>query len=97
MRPSVNIFLIFCLSLSALLFASTSLAAGVRVEAMQMPAWVTRADVKQVLKPGTELNSGDLITTGAGARMLLRMGEGSLIKMALLFLFPSARNARSRC
>ncbi len=81
MKLPVNFFLVLNLCLSALLFSSTSLAAGIRVEAMQMPAWYTRADVKQVLKPGTELNSGDLITTGAGARMLLRMDEGSLIKM----------------
>ena len=74
-------FILFVLLGSTGLFSTTSLAAGVRVEAMQMPAWVIRAGVKQVLKPGMELNSADVINTGAGARMLLRLDEGSTIKM----------------
>lgn len=70
-----------CAAILALIFSCTSWAAGAKVEAMQMPAWFERAGDKQALKPGMELTSGDVITTGPGARMLLRMDEGSHIKM----------------
>lgn len=66
---------------STCLFPSISFAKGAIVEAMQMPAWVERAGKKLPLKPGMELNPGDVLTTGAGARMLLRLDEGSLVKM----------------
>ncbi|HEX5636685.1 MAG TPA: hypothetical protein VFY78_06330, partial [Gammaproteobacteria bacterium] len=81
MNIAVKNTLSILLAISALMFTGTSWALGARVEAMQMPAWFERAGVKQALKPGIELNSGDVITTGAGARMLLRLDEGSLVKM----------------
>lgn len=81
MHVAVKKSLSLGLAISALVFSCTSWALGARVEAMQMPAWYERAGVKQALKPGMELNSGDVITTGADARMLLRLDEGSLVKM----------------
>lgn len=51
------------------------------VEALQMPAWLTRDGKRQPLAPGAQLKSGDIITTGEGSRVLLRLAEGSALKL----------------
>lgn len=56
-------------------------AAGARVEAVQMPAWVEREGGKVPLSPGMDLRDGDRVRTGAGSRLLLRMPEGSAVKL----------------
>lgn len=59
------------------------LAAGAEaeVEELQMPAWLTRDGKRQPLAPGAQLKSGDTITTGDGSRVLLRLAEGSAVKL----------------
>lgn len=56
-------------------------AAGVRVEAVQAPAWVERNDQRQPLVAGQELRNRDRIVTGGEARVLLRLPEGSAVKL----------------
>ena len=51
------------------------------VEGVQMPAWVERAGVKQPLAAGMELQATDRISTGANSRILLRLAEGSQVKL----------------
>jgi hypothetical protein len=51
------------------------------VESLQMPAWLVRDGKRTALAPGTLLRNGDRIETGASARVLLRMGEGSVVKL----------------
>lgn len=51
------------------------------VEGVQMPAWVERAGVRTPLSPGMALRAGDELRTGAGSRLLLRLEEGSLVKL----------------
>jgi len=51
------------------------------VEGVQMPAWVERGGVKQPLAPGMELQAADRIITGANSRILMRMAEGSQVKL----------------
>lgn len=51
------------------------------VEAVQMPAWVERGGAKIPLVPGMELKGTDQLRTGANAKLLLKMGEGSLVKL----------------
>ena len=51
------------------------------VEAMQMPAWYDRGGASYPLRPGTVLQEGDVIRTGAESRALLRMAEGSIVKI----------------
>jgi hypothetical protein len=51
------------------------------VEGVQMPAWVERAGVRQPIMPGMVLQPGDVIHTGAGSRLLVRMAERSLVKL----------------
>jgi hypothetical protein len=51
------------------------------VEAVQMPAWVERGGASTPLVPGTELRDRDQLRTGANSRLLLRMADGSLVKL----------------
>ena len=52
------------------------------VEGVQMPAWVERADGRKApLAPGMELKSGEQVRTGANSRVLLKMAEGSAVKL----------------
>ena len=52
------------------------------VEGVQMPAWVERGDGRKApLAPGMELKSGEQVRTGANSRVLLKMSEGSLVKL----------------
>jgi hypothetical protein len=55
------------------------------VEGVQMPAWLERAEpgaVKRIpLAPGMELRGGDELKTGAGARIYVKLAEGSLVQL----------------
>jgi len=52
------------------------------VEGVQMPAWVERGDGRKVpLAPGMELKAGEQVNTGANSRLLLKLSEGSLVKL----------------
>ena len=51
------------------------------VEAVQMPAWVDRGGASIPLAPGMQLRDYDRLRTGANAKLLLKMAEGSLVKM----------------
>jgi hypothetical protein len=51
------------------------------VEGVQMPAWVERGSTRTPLAPGMELRQGDSLRTGAGSRLLVRLQEGSLVKL----------------
>jgi hypothetical protein len=51
------------------------------VEALQMPAWLSRDGKRQPLALGVQLKNGDTITTGEGSRVQLRIGEGSVVKL----------------
>jgi hypothetical protein len=69
------------LALSLALSATASFAQAAYVEGVQMPAWVERNGTKQPLAAGTALQAGDKITTGADARLLLKLSEGSAVKL----------------
>lgn len=55
------------------------------VEGVQMPAWMERrsgnSSVRSPLAIGMELKGGDEVKTGAGARALVRLSEGSTVKL----------------
>lgn len=71
--------------LAALVFSfgavGASAAPSAVVEGVQMPAWVERGGVKQPLAAGMELQAADRISTGADSRILLRLAEGSQVKL----------------
>lgn len=63
---------------------SAALAAvpGAVVDSVQMPAWVAQADGRTVpLAPGMVLQAGDLVRTGPQSRVLVKLSEGSLVKL----------------
>ena len=72
-------------SIVLMLAASFSYAAtkhNVVVEGVQMPAWVEHANgARDALAIGMPLVSKDRVITGAGARALLRLADGSLVKL----------------
>lgn len=73
--------LILLLSALALNTATAFAESGGIVEAIQMPAWYDRDGKTYPLKPGIKLYSGDVIRTGENSRALLRMEEGSTVKL----------------
>ena len=71
--------------LLALLLAAGSLQALAQpaavIEGMQMPAWRERGGKRAPLVPGMELRAGDRILSGKEARVVVRLSEGSLVKL----------------
>lgn len=65
----------------ALAFAGGAMAQSVKVEAVQYPAWLERGGYTVPLTPGIELQGRDSLRTGANARVLLRLREGSTVKL----------------
>ncbi|MBV8031764.1 MAG: FecR domain-containing protein [Betaproteobacteria bacterium] len=74
-------------ALAAALLGSTLAAAqpAAVVEGVQMPAWVERSQAGKLerspLAPGMELKAGDQLKTGPGSRLLVKLSEGSLVKL----------------
>ena len=46
-----------------------------------MPAWLERGGKRAPLVPGMELRAGDRIVTGSGARVAVKLAEGSVVKL----------------
>jgi hypothetical protein len=51
------------------------------IDGVQMPAWRERAGARVPLTPGMELRAGDRIITGKDSRALIRLSEGSVVKL----------------
>jgi hypothetical protein len=51
------------------------------IEGVQMPAWRERGGKRAPLVPGMELRAGDRIVSGKEARIVVRLSEGSLVKL----------------
>jgi hypothetical protein len=51
------------------------------IDAVQMPAWRERDGNRVPLVPGMELRAGDRILSGKEARVLVRLSEGSVVKL----------------
>jgi len=52
-----------------------------KVVGLQVPAWVQWQNVTMPVMVGMELKPGDRLITGKSARLLLRLEEGSLVKL----------------
>ena len=72
--------LVLGLLLAAASAASLAQPAAV-IEGVQMPAWLERDGQRVPLVPGMELRAGDRIATGDGSRALVKLSEGSLVKL----------------
>jgi hypothetical protein len=51
------------------------------VDSVQMPAWVERKGVREPLVPGQSLRNHDRVLTGADARVVVKLAEGSAVKL----------------
>ena len=71
--------------------ATPLLAVAAVVEALQAPAWLTRGAERMPLAVGTALREGDDIRTGVNSRALLRLADGSRIKLGENASFGLAR------
>ena len=66
---------------AALIGAQAALAEPAVVEAVQYPAWLERGGSAVPLTPGTRLKASDKLRTGENARVRLKLGEGSAVKL----------------
>jgi hypothetical protein len=69
------------LALASFLVATLASAETAVVEAVQYPAWLERGGRAVPLTPGTTLQAKDQLRTGGNARVLMKMGEGSTVKL----------------
>lgn len=91
MRP-LNLLFAVLVPLAVLLSTPVVLATPVAtVEVVQSPAWRDRGGLTVPLAAGMELQSGDVLRTGQGARAYLMLSEGSRVKLgeAVRFTFHS--------
>ncbi|HTM58888.1 MAG TPA: FecR domain-containing protein [Burkholderiales bacterium] len=70
---------ILAIALAASVPAFAQVAAT--IEGVQMPAWIERGGRRVPILPGMELRAGDQLITGAGSRALVKMADGSLVKL----------------
>ena len=70
-------------ALAAVAIAACTAALGepVRVDAVQAPAWLERGGRTVPLAPGVVLAGQDKVLTGPNARVRLKMGEGSDVRL----------------
>jgi len=81
-RAPRNLLAAATLAVTLLTIGGVAQAAGsVRVEAVQAPAWVERDGLRQPLRAGQDVRNRDRIVTGGEARVLLRLPEGSAVKL----------------
>ncbi len=77
----------FCLAAGLLAWGGAAQAAPASgapyavVEAVQSPAWVERNAKRVPLSPGMELHNHDHLVTGAGARAIIDLSDGSSVKL----------------
>jgi hypothetical protein len=82
MKSCFRFVLAAALALAAQLAAQFAAAAPPAViEGIQMPAWVERDGKRLPLTVAMELKPGDRLITGGEARVLIRLAEGSVVKL----------------
>lgn len=72
--------------LLALVLAVASLSVSAQqpaavIDGVQMPAWLERDGKRAPLAPGMELRAGDRVLSGSGARVEVKLSEGSVVKL----------------
>ena len=74
-----TLLLAFLLAVAAL--PASAQQSGAVVDGVQMPAWLERDGKRVPLAPGMELRAGDRVFSGAGARVQVKLSEGSVVKL----------------
>ncbi|OGA39683.1 MAG: hypothetical protein A3G28_06990 [Betaproteobacteria bacterium RIFCSPLOWO2_12_FULL_68_19] len=65
----------------AALAAPAAAQVAATVEGVQMPAWVERDGRRMPLVPGMQLRAGDEVHAGGGSRIVIKLAEGSVVKL----------------
>lgn len=73
-------WLALVLLLGAPAMAATAATTAV-IETVQWPAWVERAGKRQPLAAGQRLQAGDTLLTGDQGRLIVRLADGSAVKL----------------
>lgn len=79
-----------------LLSASAGAAPPAVLEGVVSPAWAVRGGSRVPLAPGAALKAGDEVVTGDGARALLRLADGSAVKLGESARFAVASGSVKR-
>jgi hypothetical protein len=74
-----TLLLAFLLAIAAL--PASAQQSGAVVDGVQMPAWLERDGKRVPLAPGMELRAGDRVLSGNGARVQVKLSEGSVVKL----------------
>ncbi len=74
----VATLLSFAAIFSGPLFAQSSVG---KIDSLQLPAWLDRGGLTVPASPGIELFPGDGLRTGKGARLLIALNEGSIVRL----------------
>ena len=74
-----TLLLAFLLAVAAL--PASAQQSGAVVDGVQMPAWLERDSKRVPLAPGMELRAGDRVFSGSGARVQVKLSEGSVVKL----------------
>jgi hypothetical protein len=78
MKRWLEILFSFALAIAA---SAAQAAPAAIVDSVQAPAWVERAGKPVPAAPGMELIATDTVRTGAGARLYIKLAEGSVLKL----------------
>src|SRR5262245_1841031 len=70
-----------CVWMLLALAAAPAAAQTLTVEGVVSPAWVERGSERVPLAAGMRLSDKDRVVTGPGSRLLLRLAEGSAVKL----------------
>ncbi|MFM9912426.1 MAG: SPOR domain-containing protein [Methylophilaceae bacterium] len=68
--------LLLCLATSPVLYAASAIVEGVK-----MPAWSEHDGVKTALTAGVRLENADIVTTGSGGRVALKLEDETSVKL----------------
>jgi hypothetical protein len=94
MRFVLKFVLTWMLAMAAMAATGAAAAPVGAIDSLQMPAWLDRGGLTVAASPGITLQPGDTVRTGRGARMLLRLDEGSVIKLGENAVFVIEAAAR---
>lgn len=72
---------LFVAALLAIASAPALAQPAALIEGVQMPAWRERDGKRMPLVPGMELRAGDRIISGKDARVVMKLAEGSVVKL----------------
>lgn len=70
-----------CVTPPALAARTRAATTGLVAEAVQMPVWTSDSGVRRPLAPGDLVTTAQEVETAAGAALVLRMPEGSLVRL----------------